>query len=148
MVIVTGTSSSRLTELRKYRITGDLSELYFTSTSNLNNGVNVLLSTGNTVVYYLGGITYTDIITTDNTITTFTFDSLGYDDLNNFDNLPIIKDETKENIIDKPEVENDVFIIRQSIPVFENQYRFSNIRNLAELEFYAGGGFFNIINNS
>ena len=148
MVIVTGTSSSRLTELRKYRITGDLSQLYFTSTSNLNDGVNVLLSTGNTVVYYLGGITYTDIITTDNTITTFTFDSLGYDDLNNFDNLPIIKDEAKENIIDKPEVENDVFIIRQSIPVFENQYRFSNIRNLAELEFYAGGGFFNIINNS
>lgn len=148
MATVTGISSSRLVELRKYRISGDLSEIYFTSTSNVNDGVNISLSTGNIIVYYIGGITYTDQTVGGITTTTFTFESLGYSDTNNFVDLPIIKDENKENIIDKPEVENDVFIIRQSIPVFENQYRFNNIRSFAELQFYAGGGFFNIINNT
>jgi len=148
MAIVTGVSSSRLTELRKYTISGTLSEIYFTSTSSDSDGVNISLSTGNTIIYYIGGITYTDQTIDAITTTTFSFESLGYDDSNNFVDLPIIKDENKENIIDKPEVENDVFIIRQSIPVFENQYRFSNIRNLGELQFYAGGGFFNIISNT
>ena len=145
---ITGTSSSRLSELRKFTATGTLSELYFTSTDpNVADGVNeILTATATTWTYYLGGITYVDDVI--NNITSFSFISVGYNDTNNFVNLPIIKDEAKQNIIDKPEIDNNVFIIRQSLPVFQNVYRLQDIRNISELEKYAGGGKFNILNNT
>jgi len=145
---VTGTSSSRLSELRKFSVSGTLSELYYTSTDpNVADGVNESLTmTAVTWTYYIGGITYVDDVV--NQITSFTYDSLGYEEPNNFVDLPFIKDETKQNIIDKPEIDNNVFIIRQSLPVFQNVYRLQDISNLSELEKYAGGAKFNIINNT
>jgi hypothetical protein len=145
---VTGTtSSSRLSELRKFTVSGTLSEIYFTSTNPSSDGVNELLTTtATTWTYYIGGITYVDDVVS--VITSFTFQSLGYDDTDNFIDLPFIKDETKQNVIDKPEIDNNVFIIRQSLPVFQNVYRLQDIGNLSELEKYAGGGKFNILNNS
>lgn len=144
---VTGTSKSRLSDLRKFSVDGTLSELYFTSTNTNIDGVNESLTitgtTGTTWTYYIGGITYVDDVI--NEITTFSFESLGYNDSNNFINLPIIKDVEKENIIDKPEIDNNVFIIRQSLPVFQNIYRLQDVKNIYELENYAGGGKFNII---
>ena len=144
---VTGITSSRLSELRKFSVSGTLSDLYFTSTNSSTDGVNELLTTtGTSWTYYIGGITYFwDEV---NDITTFTFESLGYDDSNNFIDLPFIKDDAKENIIDVPEIDNNVFIIRQSLPVFQNIYRLQSISNLSDLEKYAGGGKFNIVNNS
>ncbi len=147
MHIVTGTSSSRLSELRKFTVSGNIDELYYTSTNPSTDGVNIILTfTGITWVYYIGEITYIDDVI-DN-ITMFSFISQAYDDENNFLDLPFIKDESKENIIDKPEIDNNVFITRQSLAVFENVYRLQNIANLSELEKYAGGGKFNIVNNT
>lgn len=144
---VSGISSSRLSELRKFSTNGTLSELYFTSTNpNVADGVNeVLTSTGTSWTYYISGITYIDDVI--NNVTTFNFISEGYGS-SAFINLPFIKDETKQNIIDKPEIDNNVFIIRQSLPVFQNVYRLQDIRNIFELEKYAGGGKFNIINST
>jgi hypothetical protein len=145
---ITGVSSSRLSELRKFTVSGTLSDLYFTSTDpTVADGVNeILTSTAVTWTYYIGGMTYVDDVV--NNVTTFSFTSVGYDEPNNFVNLPFIKDETKQNIIDKPEIDNNVFIIRQSLPVFQNVYRLQNIANLSELEKYAGGAKFNIVNNT
>lgn len=146
-VTVTGVTSSRLSELRKFSTSGSLSDLYFTSIDPSTDGVNELLTiTGVSWTYYIGGITYFwDEV---NDITTFTFESLGYDDGNNFVNLPFIKDDAKDNIIDVPEIDNNVFIIRQSLPVYQNIYRLQSIGNLSDLEKYAGGGKFNIVTNS
>lgn len=145
---VTGVSSSRLSELRKFTVSGTLSETYFTSTDpTVADGVNELLTaTATTWTYYLGGMTYVDDVV--NNVTTYSFTSVGYNEPNNFVNLPFIKDEAKQNIIDKPEIDNNVFIIRQSLPVYQNVYRLQDIGNLSELEKYAGGGKFNILNNS
>lgn len=142
---VTGTSKSRLSELKKYSTSSDLSVAYFTSTTSSQDGLNVSLSTSGKFVYYIGGITYTDDTTTNTT--TFSFQSKGYSSPN-FVNRPIIKDEAKQNIIDKPEVSNDVFIIRQTLSAFQNIYRLQDVFTITEIENYAGGAKFNIINNS
>ena len=142
---ISGTSSSRLSELRKFTVSGTLSEMYYTSTDpTIADGVNeILTSTATTWTYYIGGITYVDDVV--NNTTSFTFESLSYNDPNNFVNLPYIKDEAKQNIIDKPEIDNNVFIIRQSLPVFQNVYRLQDVRNISELEKYAGGAKLNIV---
>lgn len=145
---VTGTGSSRLSELRKLtKDGGSIASRYFTSNNPSNDGVNISLTTeGVTWTYYIGGITYVDNVETG--ITSFIFQSQGYADTNNFIDLPIIKDPAKENIIDIPEINNNVFIIRQSLPVFENIYRLEGFINMFQLESYAGGNNYNIIENS
>lgn len=143
---ITGTSSSRLSELRKLTISGTLEDLYFTSLTPASDGVNTSLTvTATTWTYYIGGITYVDDVVSN--VTSFSFISLGYNSPN-FINLPFIKDETKQNVIDKPEIDNNVFIIRQSLPVYQNIYRLQDIKNLSELEKYAGGAKFNVVTNS
>lgn len=142
---VTGTSKSRLMELKKYSTSSNLSLAYFTSNTPTQNGLDVDLSTSNELIYYINGITYVDNLSAGTT--TFSFESQGYSSPN-FVNLPIIKDEAKQNIIDKPEVDNDVFIIRQSLSAFQNIYRLQDVSKISEFESYAGGTKFNIIVNS
>lgn len=150
-VIVSGLSSSRLSELRKWSASSDLSKKYYTGSTSADNGLNLSLTTsGQTYVYYIGGITYVDQYVAEDSgfTTTFSFTSSGYSDANNFTNLPYIKDEAKENMIDRPIVGSDVFIIREDLPAFENNYRLSNISNLTDLTYYGGGNYFNIVNNT
>ena len=148
--MVTGLTPSKLTELKKYRITGALSERYFTGGTLTSDGIVVSSSTDNVVInYFIGGIKYTDFFDDEGNYdrTEFSFEAQGTNSPDFIDGR-LIKDSAKENIIGMPEVDNDVFIIRQSLSVFENQYRLRAISNLSELNFYAGGSNFNIISNT
>ena len=63
-MIITGTSSSRLSELRKYTVTNDFTKQYVIGGSINTDGID--LSSSNPldkIVYYIGGIKYVDIIT-------------------------------------------------------------------------------------
>ncbi|MFW5847558.1 MAG: hypothetical protein ACOCVF_01380 [bacterium] len=149
---VTGESKSRLEELRKYSLSGNFNKRYFTGNTITMNGYDVTRSrlgdvTGDTLVYYISGITYYEVRTSNTTGVTFSFQSQGYNS-SNFINKPIIKDESIEEIITKPKVIENVFIDRQQVSVFENNYRLRNVRNITELQLYAGGNFFNIVNNT
>lgn len=146
---VTGTSSSRLTELRKYAITNVFTSQYVGGGSFLFDGVDYPNSNQSTrVVYFLGGIKYVDTYTGLTSGTTFTFNTLGTGDTNNFIVAPIYKDPNKENIISNPNINDDVFIVRQEISAFDGNYRLEYIQSLVDLTTYAGGKFFNIVNNT
>lgn len=153
---VTGTSTSRLSELSKYVVTTAPWDKYILSSSPSTDGLNLAQSnTGGTAgfviyTYYLGGITYVDSTPTGTTATTttFSFQTLGYADPNNFDNLPIIKLESKQNMAENPFVNPDVNIVRQDIPVFEDAMRLRAVNKLSDVTSYAGGGFFTVYNNS
>jgi uncharacterized protein (DUF427 family) len=81
------------------------------------------------------------------TTTTFSFNSVGLSSLN-FDNLPILKLEEKQNMCENPFIKSDVFILRQEIPVFEKSIRLRGVGNLSEVVNYAGGNYFKIFNNT
>ena len=146
-MIVTGNmENSRLSELKKYSVNVPFDQQYIGGGSFAVDGVDFSESiSGVSVTYYLGGIKYIDNITGDTT--TFTFESIGTNSPD-FIEKPYYKDPKKENIISNPKITNDVFIIRQEISVFENNYRLEYIKNLVDLETYAGGNFFNIVKNT
>lgn len=152
--LVTGGSTSRLFELKKYTLNNSYSVKYKQSTVPSIDGLDVTQSTigsltGTTLVYYLGGITYYDIIPSDTGITPYTifrFTGVGYNSAN-FDNYAIYKDETLLEINEQPTIDPDVFIERQSLSVFENNYRLKEINKLFDVLSYAGGSYFNIIDN-
>lgn len=150
-MVVTGESTSRLSEIKKYTTTGDIFNQHLSSTGSDKNGVNKnqsdLSSTPQKIVYYVDGITYVDLINGNDVSTTFSFKAQGTDSPD-FLSKKIIKDPNKQNIVQKPKIDNDVFIERQQLSVFDKNFRLREIRNLVELSTYAGGRYFNIVNNS
>jgi len=145
---VTGHCTSRLLELRKYTISNVFADQYFAGGNYTTDGVDLTVSIPNiSVVYYLGGIKYVDLLTGSTSGSTFQFTTQGYTNPN-FINKPIYKDPNKENIISNPEISDDVFIVRQELSAFDGNYRLEYVRNLADLNTYAAGNFFNIVKNT
>ncbi len=146
--IVTGESTSRLTELKKFATNVPFNQQYISGGSYAVDGVDYANSiSGVSMVYYLGGIRYVDVLTGTTAKTTFDFISMGVLSPS-FINAPIYKDPKKENIISNPKIGDDVFIVRQTLSAFDNNYRLEQIKNLNELLTYAGGNFFKIVNNT
>lgn len=117
---------------------------YISGGTLTNNGVDYNNSiSGITVTYYIDGIKYIDNV---NALTT-TFIS-PETDISNFTNSQYYKDSNKENIISNPKIIDDVFIDRQELSAFDKNYRLEYIRNLIDLQTYAGGKFFTIIKNT
>lgn len=145
--MVTGnTDNSRLLELRKYTINVPFLEQYFGGGSLTVDGVDYVNSPSiEYVVYFIGGIRYVDETLIDGVNITFSYTPQSED---NFINVPYYKNMNKEKIISNPKINDDVFIIRTEQSAFDKNYRFEYIRNLIDLTTYAGGNFFNIINNT
>ena len=73
-MVITGSSSSRLTELRKYTITNVFAQQYVSGGTYLNDGVDYPNSiSGVSIIYFLGGIRYVDLLVGYNSGTTFSF---------------------------------------------------------------------------
>ena len=147
--MVTGrTNSSRLNELKKYATGVPFNQQYLGGGSYTVDGVDFVNSNPfSKIIYYLGGIQYTDTLTGSTSGTTFSYTAQGTSSPD-FINTPIYKDPKKEKIISNPKIDDDVFIIRQEISAFDKNYRLEYIKNLVDLETYAGGNFFNIVNNT
>lgn len=143
------TSITRLPELRKYTVTNVFSKQYVTGGTVNSDGVDVSVSnTGSSVTYYLGGIKYVDVYTgTSSGLTFFYYTPQGIN-TTSFVNVPYYKNPNKENIISQPKIDNDVFIVRQTLSAFDGNYRLEYIKNLSDLTTYAGGNFFKIVNNT
>ena len=66
----------------------------------------------------------------------------------NFINESYVKNPNKEKIISNPKINDDVFITRGEQSAFNKNYRLEFVGNLVDLTTYAGGKYFNIINNT
>jgi len=146
---ITGETTSRLSELRKYVVSEVFTEKYILGGSRDIDGVgynesNIPIR----IVYYLQGIRYVDY--PDDNITTFDFYTQGLESpvFHNTPNIVPYKDYRKENVRNKPKIDSDVFIVRQQLTAFENNYMLEHINNIIELTSFAGGSFFNIIKNT
>ena len=146
---VTGYSSSRLVELRKYTVTSDFYKQYIFGGSTTSDGVDLFYTNPEKqIVYYLGGIRFVDHVVDGVTVST-TFSLIGQGLSNpNFINKPIYKNSNKENIISNPKIYDDVFIIRQELSAFDNNYKLEFIKSLGDLVSFAAGDYFNIVNNT
>lgn len=148
---VTGYSSSRLNEIEKYVVSTDPNIKYLSGGTIGVDGLSQYTSgtTGITIIYFIGGIQYTDIknIESSGFTTTFMFINNGWSS-ENFDNKRIIKLESKQNMVENSQVSTDVFIARQQQTVFEKNYRLRGLGSMSDLLSYAGGNYFTIYNNT
>ncbi|MFW6246592.1 MAG: hypothetical protein ACOC22_00250 [bacterium] len=154
-MIITGETKSRLSELKKYKVTTVFTEKYHgNGTVNTDGVVFNQSDPEQEIVYFLGGVKYIDDVT-DN-VTRYEFTALGTDSPHfiqppvdkDYIETPIYKDPTKENIISKPKIQDSVFIVRQEISAFDRNYRLQFINNLNDLTTYLGGNYYDIINNT
>ena len=147
-MLVTGTTSnSRLLELKKYAINVPFSQQYVSSGSLSVDGVDYPNSvSGITMTYYIGGIKFIDNISA--VTTTFSSIAQGTGSTANFINNFYYKNPNKSKIISNPKINDDVFIIRDDLSALDKNYRLEYIKNMVDLTTYAGGKYFNIINNT
>ena len=146
-MLVTGTTSnSRVTELKKYAVGVPFTQQYVSGGDVLNDGVDYTNSvSGVTMTYYLGGIKFVDDVS--GGTTTFSVTAQGTGSAN-FIDVPYYKDPNESKIISNPKINDDVFIVRESQSAFDKNYRLEYITRLPDLTTYAGGRYFNIINNT
>lgn len=145
--MITGrTNNSRLQELRKYVVSSNFADQYVAGGSWTQDGVDYPNSPAiEYVVYYLGGIRYVDETLIDGVTTTFSYNA---NNTGSFIDEVYYKNPNKEKIIGNPKINDDVFITRGDLSAFNKNYRLEYVRNLVDLTTYAGGKYFNIINNT
>jgi len=140
------TNNSRLIELKKYAVGVSFTQQYFGSGSPSNDGVDYPNSVeGDYVTYYLGGIKFVDDISEG--VTTFSYTPQGTSSPD-FIDVPYYKDPNESKIIGNPKINNDVFIIRDQQSAFDKNYKLEYIEKMVDLTTYAGGKYFNVINNT
>lgn len=162
--MVTGTTNnSRLIELKKYAVGVPFNQQYFGGGSYSSDGVDFSNSTeGVVVTYYLGGIKFVDDVV--NGVTTFRYSRSTGGVVVNYTNAtggtstwtssrdfiddPYYKDPNESRLIGNPKINNDVFIIRDQQSAFDKNYKLEFIEKMVDLTTYAGGKYFNIINNT
>jgi hypothetical protein len=160
--LITGYTNSKLTSVN----TGKRDNKYITGV-NMNNDEPYINYTGHTITPFDGvisligptgytfnadindlligttgqtaGILYNDY---DNT-TTFQYRSEGLN-IQNISLSGLVKEEMYLNIISPPETENDIFIERGSVSVFDPHLRLSEIEGVEHLKSY-GNGYYNLI---
>jgi len=143
--IITGESTSRLSELKRYKVTNVFAQKYIGGGSFTSNGVDYNSSSeNNVVVYYIDGIKYRDIYKKNGIRTTFEFTPHPMDVTDG----NLVKKHNMGPIIGKPKVSDDVFITRQETSAFNDIFLLENIDNLSEITTFAGSNYFNVIQNS
>lgn len=148
---VTGTCASRLSELEKYVVSNNPAIKYYSGGTITVDGLNSYIITPalTALTYYIGGIKYEDLTLSGATATTTSFSfTISAFPNQNFDVKRIIKFESKQNMVENPQVDRDVFIERQQQPVFERNYRLRAVNALNDVLQYAGGDYFTIYNNT
>jgi hypothetical protein len=171
--MITGTTNnSRLIELKKYAVGVSFSQQYFGGGSVSNDGVDYGNSVeGDYITYYLGGIKFVDDVSEGTTTFSYT-PSGGGDNVEyylgtgmtssgteveftpswvttlDFIDEPYYKDPNESKIISNPKINNDVFITRDQQSAFDKNYKMEFIERMVDLTTYAGGKYFNIINNT
>ena len=100
------------------------------------------------IFYTIGEINYiTNFIVTENKKNAFpTIFFSGIDD-SETQNINIIKEEAKMGMVFPPKINNDLFIERMSLAVFERHSRLATIKSLGSLEEYSNG-YYNVIKNT
>lgn len=146
-MINTTVGFSRLNELRKLKQTTVFTEKYKSGGSFSVDGVDYNNSTPENVVYYIDNIKYIDMVdnTTGLVTTTVSFTPLSSIDTitgNMFKTLVIDGEYTQ------PKITNDVFIFREVLSGYKDNYLLNGILNMEELTTFAGGRYFSIKNNT
>jgi hypothetical protein len=143
-MIISGFTDSRLSEVKTYDANNPYQVGYkgVTSiTADINGNITL-------VEYTIDGIDYvtsigqplfpnSDLYFKTQTVYYFNSSGLTQNDIN------VIKKEAEMGISEKPKIESDIFIERQSTSIFEKFLRLDEIGNLEELVDY-GNGYYKI----
>ena len=154
--MISGITSHKLDLVKTYSSTNPY-QVGVNGVTNVTYQDPIALTGITFVSYSIGDINYTtklsDLITilTSNITqfpTTFFTNSSGYDfepyiTFPNKQNTVDIKEEAKMGLVSPPKINNELFIERQDLAVFERYSRFSEIKNLNDLIYYRNG-YYNI----
>lgn len=157
-MIITGFTDSKLNQVKTYDpnqpyvvgVNGVTDVVYEIVNSTDDNGDPITVNNLISVNYTINNIDYKTNVSgplfPDNNLfykssTVYFFESSGLTE----QNINLLKREAEMGISFPPKIENQIFIERQSISVFERHLRMEDIKNIDQLETYRNG-YYNIFN--
>lgn len=144
-MIVTGVTTSRLYEIKKYKTSDVFEENYILYTPSTKTGLLSGSISEGEVIYMIKGIKYMDQYNNDNYEITF-FEYTPTPINLNEDGF-LIKINNYGKSIDKPIIKKDLFVDRNEFSPFKNNLLIRNMENLIDAGSYIGGNYFNIYKN-
>ncbi len=142
---VTGVTTTRLSEIKKYRKSGVFYENYVIYNPETGTGwVEGSIDDGE-VIYYVKRIKYRDVYDENGEIiiTFFEFTPIELDATNN----KCIKINNYGKSVDLPIINEDVFIERGQTSPFKNNYLLRDMSNMIDVGTFVGGNYFKIYKN-
>ena len=148
--MISGITSHKLDLVKTYSSTNPY-QVGVNGVTNVTYQDPIALTGITSVSYSIGVINYTTRFSNlgiNFSKTTFFTNSSGYDfepyiTFPNKQNTFDIKEEAKMGLVSPPKINNELFIERQDLAVFERYSRFSEIKNLNDLIYYRNG-YYNI----
>ena len=148
--MIAGITSHKLDLVKTYSSTNPY-QVGVNGVTNVTYQDPIALTGITSVSYSIGDINYTTRFSNlgiNFSKTTFFTNSSGYDfepyiTFPNKQNTFDIKEEAKMGLVSPPKINNELFIERQDLAVFERYSRFSEIKNLNDLIYYRNG-YYNI----
>jgi hypothetical protein len=138
------TVQSRLVELSRYspESATTLNEKYIMRP--ITGGTGVVSGDSTNINYWIDDIEFNDNLSL--SATTANYTGTGYTSPD-FQYQPLLQDDLIVGLVENVRFVEDIFIDRQAISVFDTVFRLEHMDSILQLETYAGGGFFNIVNN-
>lgn len=136
--VVSGTTKSRITELKLYGPTPYKIGVPVITNGQIWGAVDAI-EKGIYTAYTINGVSYFDYA---NGTTLYKEMSSGLT-INNITAVPITKDEALLKVIDQPQIQTNVFVERGKNSAYERIQRLGEVDNLGDLLNY-GYGFFNV----
>lgn len=138
-----GGCKSRLEELRLYTFSDIFEDKYIIYDGVVKHGVVLSETNNDKITYYIDGILFVDDLIWKTTEYTLDFEAVEM-----LNNAGIIFDDSLITLVGKPKIKNNINLDRGGFTVNEEVLKLGAAMNLYDLTNYAGGSYYNIINNN
>jgi hypothetical protein len=143
--MVTGITTTRIEEIKKYKISEIFEENYFEYNSATKTGLISADMSAGEIVYYINNIKYVDIYEDGEYVHTY-FECIPYNIIEKTGGN-LLKNNNHLETAEPPKIKKDIFINRNEKSVFKENNLLCELKSILEIETFVGGNYFNIHKN-
>ena len=144
-MFVTGVTTSRIEEIRKYKVSEIFEENFFQFDASTNTGLFDVNWEIGEIVYFINNIKYVDYY--DNGKYVSTYFELTPNQISERTGGNLIKNENHLETVQKIKIKKDIFINRNEKSVLRDNNMLTDLNSIVEIETFVGGNYFNVYKN-
>ncbi len=143
--MVTGITTTRIEEIKKYKIGEIFEENYHQYNPLTKTGLIDADFESGRVVYFINNIKYIDLYDNGEYLHTY-FECIPYNIIERT-GVNLIKNKHHLEMVEPPKIKKDIFINRHEKSILKENNLLCELKSILEIETFVGGNYFNIYKN-